>query len=477
MRFIKRIFQVIGVIIGILFLIILGVFLIDGQKTSYLHIPKDVVESDQKILIKNVNLIPMTMDTVMNNKSVLVQKGIITQIEDDIDLDEVTIIDGTNQFLMPGLIDMHVHVWDEYELGLYLANGITTVRNLWGQPMHLRMKEAIEDDEIYSPLFFTSGPKLTGPEFIGDDNYQLFSAEEAREVVRSTKEKGYDFIKTYYGLPQEYFDIIMEEAELNDLDIVAHPSNLVDYRYHFKSPIVSIEHAEDIVQQPLNYTLDTLKLNEVVASFKEAENTSFCPTLTVYHNIHRMLLDDEILKSQDLNGVNPLIRKVDSQAQYDRWASEKNRNDSIVGKIEAQHNFHLSTLNKLNRVGVNIICGTDAGIGVTVPGSSIHQELQFYSEAGLSNFEVLETATINPTKTHDFMRNLGTIETGKTANLLLLKDNPLNDLSALKQPSIVFIKGRMLDESTLNKFQEEGTGRNNLIISLVRYIEFMLKKY
>ena len=405
---------------------------------------------------------------------VYIKDGLIQKISDNIEIKGVAVVDAQNKYLTPGLIDMHVHVWDRYELGLYLSNGVTAVRNLWGMPMHLRLKEEIKNDKIISPMFFTTGPKLTGPEFIGDDNLHLVSPIEAKEKVISYKRRGYDFIKTYYGLTEDLFDAVVAQATISDMDIIAHPSQKVPYAYHFNPQIKSIEHVEDIIQQPLNYTLDTLKLKEVIHHFAKSKHSAFSPTLTVYNNIYQMLINDTILESEQLQFMNPLIKKVDSKAQFERWYNSKLRDSTIINTIKKQHDFHLNIIKKLHEVGVTFICGTDAGIGITIPGFSIHQELSFYKEAGLSNYEVLKTATINASKTHAIMNNMGTIEVGKFANLLLVDTNPLLDLSALQNPTKVFIKGRKLDRETLDSFENEAKNRSNLIASVVRYLENLI---
>ena len=405
---------------------------------------------------------------------VYIKDGLIQKISENIEIKGVAVIDAKNKYLTPGLIDMHVHVWDKYELGLYLSNGVTAVRNLWGMPMHLRLKEEIKNDKIISPMFFTTGPKLTGPEFIGDDNLHLVSPIEAKEKVISYKRRGYDFIKTYYGLTEDLFDAVVAQATISDMDIIAHPSQKVPYAYHFNPQIKSIEHVEDIIQQPLNYTLDTLKLKEVIHHFAKSKHSAFSPTLTVYNNIYQMLINDTILESEQLQFMNPLIKKVDSKAQFERWYNSKLRDSTIINTIKKQHDFHLNIIKKLHEVEVTFICGTDAGIGITIPGFSIHQELSFYKKAGLSNYEVLKTATINASKTHAIMNNMGTIEVGKFANLLLVDTNPLLDLSALQNPTKVFIKGRKLDRETLDSFENEAKNRSNLIASVVRYLENLI---
>ena len=214
---------------------------------------------------------------------------------------------------------MHVHLWDKYELGLYLANGITAVRNVWGMPMHMRIKNAVNKNNNFISIVFTTGAKLTGPEYIGDDNLQLFTPEEGREKVRRYRKKGYDFIKTYNGLPHDIFDAVVDEAGICGMDIVAHPSGKVPYAYHFKPGIVSVEHAEDIVQQPLEYKLDTAKLDEVVSLIFRIAETPFCPTLIAFYNIYNMLQDSTILSNDDVQYMNPAIQKLDSKVQFERW--------------------------------------------------------------------------------------------------------------------------------------------------------------
>ena len=473
MKIVKRILKFIVIITGILLISIIIMLLLDIQSTNYLKV-KNKSADNNSFLITNTNIIPMNQDTLLVSKMVYIKDGIIQKIADSIEIDGVEILDAKNKYLTPGLIDMHVHVWDRYELGLYLSNGITAVRNLWGMPMHLRLKEDVNNDEIISPIFFTAGPKLTGPEFIGDDNLNLTNPREAKEKVISYKDRGYDLIKTYYGLDKEIFDAVIEQAKISEIDIVAHPSQKVPFSYHLNTQIKSIEHAEEIVQQPLQFDLDTIKLQPIIDSISQSKHTSYTPTITGFNNIYQMMIDDSILDSASLGYMNPLIKKVDSKNQFDRWFNAKQKDSTVVSRIKNQHNFHLKIVKKLHEAGTIIICGTDAGIGVTVPGFSIHQELAFYKEAGLSNYEVLKTATVNASKTHSIMNNMGTIEVDKVANLILIDKNPLLDLSALQNPSIVFIKGRKLNRDSLDNFEKQARNRKNLIASAVRYLENLI---
>ena len=184
-----------------------------------------------------------------------------------------------------------------------------------------------------------------------------------------------------------------------------------------------------------------------------------------------MMMNDSILYSEELAYMNPLIKRVDSKNQFERWFFAKKKDMKVVDRIKEQHDFHLTIVQKLHEAGVRIVCGTDAGIGVTLPVFSIHKELAFYKEAGLSNYEVLRTATVNAAQTHAVMNTMGTIEKGKIANLLLVDSNPLVELSSLKRPSQVFIKGRNLNREQLDSFNEKAKDRENLIASALRYLE------
>lgn len=474
MKILKRLLKIIFALIGVLVLTGVITLWLDSLGTSYLRINKNEPTSNDSYLITNVNIIPMNKDTILVDKMVYIKEGIIEKIADSIRVKGIEIIDAKNKYLTPGLIDMHVHVWDKYELGLYLSNGVTAVRNLWGMPMHLRIKEDVIKNNIFSPEFFTSGPKLTGRVFIGDDNLNITNPSEVKEMVISYKNRGYDFIKTYYGLDKDIFDAVIEQAKISETDIVAHPSQKVPFSYHLNPQIKSIEHAEEIVQQPLQFDLDTIKLQPIIDSIALSNHTSYCPTITVFNNIYQMMIDDSILDSESLEFMNPLIKKVDSKNQFDRWFNEKQKDSSVVSRIKNQHDFHLTIVRKLHKAGVNIVCGTDAGIGVTLPGFSIHKELKFYKECGLSNYEVLKTATVNASKTHSIMNSMGTIEVGKMANLLLVDENPLLALSTLENPTYVFVKGRKLNRETLDFYNEKAKNRKNLMASALRYLENLI---
>ena len=470
MKILKRILIGILILIALITLTVLVLYMVDTSRASYLKTKNMEAPMSNEYLIKNVNLIPMTKDTVLANKMVHIKAGKIYNVDDSIEEQGLAVIDGEGKFLSPGLIDMHVHVWDRFELGLYLANGITAVRNLWGVPLHLRIKREIANDELIGPMFYTSSPKLTGPDDLGVDKVQIQSVVQARELIQNYDKRGYDFIKTYAGITEPLFEVIVEQATSLDLDIVSHPSFQMTYSKNFLDQIATIEHAEDIVQQPLNYQLDSIKLDSIIG-LMAASKVNFSPTLSGFYNIYRMLTEEDILQAQSVAYINPFFKSADTEVQVARWQGEKSRDPEVVDRILSQHEFHLYIVKKLHEAGVNIVCSTDAGIAIGSPGFSIHQELQFYSDAGLNNYEVIKTGTVNPTTVHKEFEDMGTIETGKWANLILSDENPLEDLKTLKEPHWVMIKGRILDDKTLDTFKNKAFNRNNMTSTALYWIE------
>ena len=462
-------------LVGLILIISIAIILIlcwDSKQTSYLKV-QGLVDT---YIIKNVNIVPMTGDTILSNHDILIKQGIISKIAPDIFAKNIKQIDGTDKFLAPGLADMHVHVWDNYELGLYLSKGVTTLRNMWGMPFHLRMKKRIQENAIYAPIFLTASPKLTGPKDEGIDKKQVKDAREGKYLIGKYKKQGYDYIKTYSGLPSDIFDTIKDEALLQNISLVSHPSFEVPYEYHFSKPIKTIEHTEDIVQQVLKFADDSLMLQKTIEKYAQTK-IGHTPTLTVFHKISEIIEKDSNLLSEDKIGyINPAFLAIGSQEDYNRWTSTKVY-DSLVGeRILKQHQQHLKIVKKMNDAGVLLLAGTDSGISYTVPGFGIHEELKFYTEAGLSNFEALKTATVNPSLVHQKLSRTGTVEADKLANLVVTKENPLTNIRTLENPEMVIIKGQLLDKNQLGEFSEKAYHRSNYWATIIRLAEGILFK-
>lgn len=475
MQFLKKAFITLLSLITLLITTSAIVLKVEGKNTAYLKIKNQPSLSSNSYIITNVNIVPMSSDTVLMNKSVRIENGIIKTINDTILTTNETIIDGKGKYLSPGLIDMHIHLWDKYDLGLYLANGVTTIRNLLGMPFHLNVKKEINSDKLIGPLLYTASPQFTGIEQKGSHRKKIATPEKAKQLVKTYKAKGYDYIKTYNQLPKDIFDATIEQSIISKIPIAAHPSFKVSYDYHFNSNISTIEHTEDIFQQPLNYKIDYEKLTTVVEGYAKS-NQTLCPTLTVFYNLTEIYNNGEdFLTSEHSKYMNPFIQSIEKN-DYNFHTSVKESNSNATKKINDQHNFHIDIIRKLHKAGVNIVCATDAGVFNTAAGFSIHQELSFYVEAGMSNYEALKTATVNPTKVYNNYKMFGTIEEGKMANMILSNENPLQDLNTLKNPEWVMIKGRVINKSLMKEFKEEAYKRSNYLPSMIRSIKYAIWK-
>lgn len=474
MKYLKKIIKIILGLFIVMILTLIITFGIDSNQTDYLDLNPSDLDNETSVLIKNVHVIPMTKDTVLRNKSVLIKNGKIVRVDSIIPEIDVKVIDGNGKYLSPGLIDVHVHVWDKQELGLYLANGVTAVRNAWGMPFHLRFKKQINNNELLGPLFITTTPKLTGAKNASFDQLGIKDPKHAHELINEYHEDGYDLIKTYAGVPEDIFDVVIEESEKNDMPIVAHPSFEVPYNYHFKKAIQSIEHTEDIVQNALAYKLDSVALQKVVNYYVEAK-MAHTPTLTIYQNIIDIIEQKDAIKTiGGGNYMNPTLVSLGSMDSFNRWTSKQFYKPETLEQIKKQHQFHLYIVKQLHQAGVQLLCGTDAGIVFNMPGYAIHEELAYYLEAGLTPYEALKTATVNPSTQIDLFHDLGTIENTKVANLILSDKNPLEDISTLSKPNAVFVNGRYLQNHQLNELEQKAKNRKTGLVTLFRFIESLL---
>ncbi|MEQ8216654.1 MAG: amidohydrolase family protein [Arenibacter sp.] len=136
----------------------------------------------------------------------------------------------------------------------------------------------------------------------------------------------------------------------------------------------------------------------------------------------------------------------------------------------------MKIVKKMNDAGVLLLAGTDSGISYAVPGFGIHEELKFYTEAGLSNFEALKTATLNPSLVYQSISRTGTVEANKLANLVMTKENPLVNIGTLENPEMVTIKGQLLDKDQLKKFSQKAYHRSNYWATIIRLAEGVLFK-
>jgi imidazolonepropionase-like amidohydrolase len=342
-----------------------------------------------------VNVVPMDVERVLYGQTVLVVNDRIETIGDADDVqipDGARIIDGRERWLVPGLTDMHVHVRAS-DLPRYVANGITTVRDLAGLDSVL----ALASRRPFGPRIHVASRLLAGvngqsPPF----SVPIERAEEAQALVDAELARGCDSIKLYEELSRETFDALVHAARLRGVKVAGHVTRFVDVR-HAMTMQDSIEHLS-------GYPLGDPDVDRDLAAASRDAGVWNCPTMTVY-------------------------------AQY----VTRNMPPAERQQYLQQRRALLTALHDAN---ARILAGTDSGYLVDA-GTALHDELDELVAAGFTPFEALSAATRSA---GEFFGepDMGVIAPGARADLVLVRDNPLEHLSTLRKPSAVMLEGHWI---------------------------------
>ena len=407
----------------------------------------------------NVAVIPMDRERVLANQTVVVRSGRVVAMGDARRVRVpagATRVDGTGRFLIPGLADMHVHMFDRNELTAYLANGITTVRNLHGIPRHLAWRDSIARGAMLGPRLYTSGAIIDGSPPTRATNVVVRTAAEAERVVAEQKAAGYDFIKIYDNVPRDLYAVIIAAARRAGLTVSGHLptpvglAGLLEVRGQ-----KSIEHIEELL--PLfRDGRDTALVDSVARSLARAA-VWVVPTITVHASALAQGVNGAAVAARpELRYMNPATMRDwgwEPSAAGFAQAGARERFARTVGFFER------TLLPALHRAGVGILAGTDAPIPAIIPGFSLVDELRTFVRAGLTPFEALATATRAPAEFLGASGEWGTIAVGRSGDLVLLDRNPLEDIGAVARPAGVMVRGRWLPRKELDRMLEEIAAR------------------
>jgi imidazolonepropionase-like amidohydrolase len=401
-------------------------------------------------IIQNVSILTMTNSELIKNQSVLIENGIIQKIGTDIQNQNATIIDGTGKFLMPGLTDMHVHLYNNHPLKntwmiLLLINGVTNVRDMGGEPEKIVLKQKIIKNEILAPNLYQAGPIIDGKK----DEYGLFAValtpEQGRELVAQQKKSGYDFIKVYDGLRQEVYEAIMDEAKKQKIDVVGHVPNTIAVSKAIESGQKSIEH---LIGYKTWKNWQVSPIEEDYAAKTASSETWNCPTFYNLALNGSIEMGKSVITDAKLSELLPdgLIKiwgkRMDGISKEAMEMIERNG----ANNTEVMRTIVLNLYKSNSR----LIAGTDAGnLPFLVPGHSLHQELRLMTESGIPTYEVLKMTTINAALAMNKDTEFGSVEVGKRADLLLLNSNPLDNIENLQNRSGLMIRGIWLSEEEI----------------------------
>ncbi len=435
----------------------------------------------QDVLVANVNIVDVENDTILPGKDVLIRGGEIHLIKNHngtYPAYRVDHIDGTGQYLIPGLWDMHVHPNREEDLKLYIANGVIGIRIMWGNPIHLSWREEIKQGERTGPKMYMAGPIIEGTP---PKAFSRVVSVEGRRIVDKKKqayaavadqvEEGYDFIKVYNNLPKPAYQAIIKAAKKEGVAVAGHIPFEVGLMEALKQGQKSIEHLrgyiqhlvpKDAPQQPgidlrsreLSWEfIDPDKIRELAV--KTAKSSTWnCPTLVVSRILYPQEMMDQLAQKEE-NKYLPkeTVDFFKSDRSTIPWLS--NFTDEDYQQVFENLKKKQLLVKALSEAGAKILSGTDTWLA----GFDLHEELVLLSESGLSNYEVLRTATLYPAQYFDLESEFGSIKTRKTANMVMLSANPIEDIRNTRKITYVFQDKKVMNILDLEDLLESCTKR------------------
>ncbi|MCG2589219.1 amidohydrolase family protein [Rhodohalobacter sulfatireducens] len=445
-----------------------------------------------------------TIDAVngmTDHQTVVIKDGKILEIGSSDELfvsaEGNEIIDGTGKFLIPGLWDAHVHFSYIEELApsmfnLFLAYGITSVRDTGGRIEFVKQwKDRAAANPTEAPRVMIAGPLLDGEPNVYDGSSPgrpplsvgLETVEDVTEMVNRLDSIGVDLLKAYEMLTPEQFEEVMRLAEEKGLKVTGHVPLSMNAVSASNAGLNSMEHMrnlevsmasnwEDLQEQRLqmleegqddpggilrsrihsamretaieNY--DEERADEVLQVLAENETWQI-PTLALNtRSVEKFYTDSEWQETFTL---------LPDSIEQEWYASAEEGAQSEVSEFGAEYsNWLFNMVGKINEAGITIMAGTDTPIGLLTPGRSLHHELKVMVDAGLTPMEALQAATLNPARYFEMEDELGTIDEGKWADLLILDANPLDDIENTLEINTVIRQGEVYDQEALEEIFE-----------------------
>ena len=439
--------------------------------------------------ITNVTVID-AVNGVRENQTVVFDGDEITIIRSSgSDLFVAETIDGTGKFLIPGLWDFHVHLTYDDRFtnsmpALFLSYGITSVRDTGGL-LHkvLPVVEKMRAPDAVAPRVFFAGPLLDGNFVVYDGEsrpeigVQNATPDDARKMIRDLKVQGVDFIKIYEMVSPDVFEAMIETAQELELPIDSHvPLSL---RASMAGPSVdSIEHLRNIeldcasnapelhetrlelLKNPdglsggdLRSSLHSLQRLPAIADYDEARCDQTLETLVSTTQVPTLRLGALNLAPPYLkDDWQDALSRIREDAREDWSASSTALAGNPNDEFTAFGEWSLFLIGRMHARGIPIGAGTDTPIFLAVPGYSLHSELEMLVRAGLSPLEAIKSATVRPAEYFSLQDEMGIVDVGRKADLVLLNANPLENIANTKQIAAVVSKGRVFTPNELSEF-------------------------
>jgi imidazolonepropionase-like amidohydrolase len=400
-----------------------------------------------------VTVIPMDRERLLPQQTVLVRADQIVAMGEAAAIEVprgARVIDGRGKYLLPGLIEMHTHLTREEDLLLYVALGVTTVRNMWGTPLHLGWRERIERSSLIGPTIYTAGPIVDGDPPVHDGSLVVRSEAEAERAVRFHRQAGYDFLKIYSRLSAPVFEQLLKSARNEGLPVSGHVPRAVGLRRAIDAGMSSIEHLDAFSEalqaegSPVGGRWDGPSRDRKIDFVDEA---GIAPLVRQIHERGTFLCPTRNLLNQSAPISDILARFQRPEMRYvpgfDRaiWRPWREPSEEDAARNKREISFADTLIRALHQGKARLLLGTDAGNPLVIPGFTVHEELELLVRAGLTPYEALRTATLEAAELLRASAKVGTVAVGKRADLLLLEGNPLSDVSQSARIAGVMARG------------------------------------
>ncbi len=393
-----------------------------------------------------VHVLAMNRDGVLDDQTVVVRGDRIVDMGPAGSVRvpaDATIVDGSGRYLMPGLVEMHGHMpggeLEEIVMFLYVANGITTVRGMLGQDQHLALRERANSGQIIAPTLYMAGPSFNGN--------SVSSPEQAAQKVRQQKTEGWDLLKIHPGLTLAEYDAMANAAHEVGIRFGGHVPADVGLRHAIEMGQETMDHLDGYIEylDAFDKPIDQDVLDEIVALTRDA-GAAVVPTMVLWDvGIIGMREQDELMAFPELaywpdQGVaqwqqshaNRSAARKENQAMHETWFANRQQ-----------------VLKALSDGGVTILMGTDSPQIFSVPGFSLHREMEAMAAAGMSNWDILISGTKNVGDYFQRHDTFGTIAVGRRADLLLLNANPMDDIGNVADRAGVMVRGQWIAETDI----------------------------
>ncbi|NVK82808.1 MAG: amidohydrolase family protein [Cytophagia bacterium] len=450
---------------------------------SYSCQPKESVD----ILITHAEVIDVETGEILSDQMIGINDGTIAFISGDYSksYDAKETIEADGKYVIPGLWDMHIHFRGGEELieenenliPLFLANGITGVREAGGDMTNkiFEWQDAIKAGTMVGPKIFTSGPKLDGPGGTWAGSIPVTTQEEAVKAVDSLINLGSDFVKLYDSrISRDAYIWILEEAKRRGIKTSGHMPFSVMLEEAVNAGLGSVEHLYYVLKG--TSTEEQEVTNDVIAgkaNFWGSMNRLMATTSDVQEQAAFNLLRDNgtyVVPTLYIGNVLTYLKEVDhSDDKYlnyvgdgiidtyqGRIRSALNANDDYTQMRINLNNTFVNLVPKLHEAGVTLLAGSDCGASnsYVYPGESLHGELKALVDAGLPEIEAIKAATINGAKFLEVDDFYGSLKTGKSGDLLILNENPLEDITATQDISRMVLQGKTYTKADMDAMLE-----------------------